>query len=96
MKQTHNYTSSQYVNEGGFPLSWMCRCCCGADQAKSGMREEADEYHVRNKTPAGTVIGRPVALGAYRGQSAMNYQSQSREPTTATETETTSETTQKP
>ncbi len=70
MKQTHSYSASQYVNETGFPLSWMCRCCITGHSA-SDMRAEAEEYHERNKTRSGTVIGRPAGREAYHGRSAM-------------------------
>jgi len=84
MKQSHSYSASQYVNEGGFPLSWMCRWCC-LRNVSSGMKDEAEEYHMRNKPTPGKIIGRPAGRDAYHGQSAMSYQKQSREPTTAGE-----------
>lgn len=41
------------------------------------MKAEAEEYHLRNKTRPGTVIGRPAGYESYRGRSAMQYQQQS-------------------
>jgi hypothetical protein len=76
MRQTHNYSASQYVRDTGFPLTWMCRCCI-TSHAESDMQKEAEEYHLRNKTPSGTVIGRPAGYEAYRGRSTMQYQHQS-------------------
>ena len=40
------------------------------------MQEEAEEYHQRNKTQAGKIIGRPAGREAYTGQSAMRYEQQ--------------------
>jgi len=41
------------------------------------MEEEAEEYHERNKSRPGTVIGRVAGREAYIGKSAMRYQEQS-------------------
>ena len=81
MKQTYNYSASQYVSDNGFPLSWMCRCCLGTNHATSGIREEAEEHHERSKSRPGTIIGRPAGREAYHGRSAMLYQQQSRRKT---------------
>lgn len=73
MKQTHSYSASHYVSDNGFPLTWMCRCCLTGG-AESTRKEEAEEYHLRNKTQTGKIIGRPAGHQAYKGQSAMRYQ----------------------
>lgn len=78
MKQTHSYSANQYVRDNGFPLSWMCRCCC-TSQAEADMRAEAAENHERSKTQPATIIGRPAGYKAHTGRSAMRYQLPSRE-----------------
>jgi len=76
MQQTQGYSGSQYARDNGFPLTWICRCCC-AGPAHSTIREEAEEYHERNKSRPGTIIGRVAGREAYIGKSAMQYQKQS-------------------
>ena len=80
MRQSHNYSASQYVRDGGFPLTWMCRYFC-TSHAISDMQDEAEENHERSKIQLGTIIGRPAGHEAYTGRSAMLYQQQSRDRT---------------
>ncbi|KIY03908.1 uncharacterized protein Z520_00600 [Fonsecaea multimorphosa CBS 102226] len=80
MKQTHSYTASHYVNENGFPLSWMCRCCITSG-ATSGLRDEIEEHHLRTKVQPGKIIGRPAGHVAYPKRATMQYQPQSPDTT---------------
>jgi len=78
MRQTQSYSASQYVRDNGFPLTWMCRCCISSHSTQD-MHAEADEYHERNKTKPGIIVGRPAHLAPYRGRSGMRYQPQARD-----------------
>ncbi|KIW23098.1 uncharacterized protein PV07_11324 [Cladophialophora immunda] len=80
MKQTHSYTASQYVNDNGFPLSWMCRCCITSGMT-SGMKDEIEEHHLRSQTQPGKIIGRPAGLQTYPKRTTMQYQRQSPDTT---------------
>lgn len=70
MRQTTPYTASQYNSDNGFPLTWICRCCCGTARYESGIEEEATEYHLRNMTKPGVIVGRPAR------KYEMNYERQ--------------------
>ncbi|OAP61807.1 hypothetical protein AYL99_04010 [Fonsecaea erecta] len=80
MRQTHSYTASHYVNEGGFPLSWMCRCCI-TSAATRGMQDEIEEHYSRRETQPGKIIGRPAGQQAYPKRTTMQYQRQSPDTT---------------
>jgi hypothetical protein len=74
MRQTHQYSASQYVGDNGFPLTWICRCCLSSG-AQSTMREDIEENHQRSKTQPGKIVGRPAGHPqAYVSHEAMRFQ----------------------
>jgi hypothetical protein len=81
MRQTHPYTASDYNRDHIFPLFvWLCWPSCRSQQYAATIKEEAAEYHQRNKTKPGVIIGRPAKSSeAYTGMSAIRYQQRSPE-----------------
>ncbi len=76
MRQTNGYSGSQYARDSGFPLVWMCHCCC-TSRAASDAQAEVEEHYQRTKSKPGVIIGRPAGREAYTGRSAMQYKQQS-------------------
>ena len=72
MRETHDYSASQYVRDNGFPLTWIVRLF--TKRATSRIHEEAEENHHRHHSGrAGKIIGRVAGPEAYTGKSAMRF-----------------------
>lgn len=70
MRQTHEYTSSQYNADNGFPLTWLFKRHL-KKKIRSGIQGEAEENHRKHEAArSGKIIGRVAGPEAYIGKSA--------------------------
>lgn len=67
MRETHQYSATNYVNENGFPLTWIIRLF--TRRAASGIEEEAEECLQRN-LKVKKIIGRPGGSEAWTGNTS--------------------------
>lgn len=71
MRQTHEYTSSNYTRDTGFPLVWIITYFFKRSAAKSyETKEEPDKYHQRNIGQGRKIIGRAAGPEAFTGKSS--------------------------
>lgn len=77
MRESNQYTGSQYARENGIGLAWIFSKLFTRGM-KSSISSEADAYHQRNDDARkGKIIGRPAGRDAYHGKSAVLFQERS-------------------
>lgn len=82
MRQTREYSASQYVRDHGFPLAWIFRLF--TTKSSLGAAEEAKEHHQQALAGRkGKIIGRAAGREAYTGESALRFQEKSRVTTSS-------------
>jgi len=75
MRQTHEYTSSNYKRDTGFPLVWIITYLFKRSAAKTHeTKEEPDKYHQRNIGQGRKIIGRVAGPEAHTGKSSNRVQ----------------------
>lgn len=73
MRQTHNYTASQYTHATASPLAWIVHLF--TKRKSAGIAEEAEEYYQRkNAGQRKKIIGRVAGPEAFTGASATRIQ----------------------
>lgn len=74
MRETRGYSAAQYVDDNGFCMAWVVRCC--TKQASTRVDEEAAEqarYHQARIKNKGIVLGKVAGPSSFTGGSASRY-----------------------